>query len=417
MRNIFDHYSQNENQLTHALFSVLQNDRNLLASFVEEICGVQNSKAETLSVSVQRYPFARSYDDTEIVNHNIPDAWIFDEDGFALVFEAKISSSLTQEQLYGHQKVAAKFGFERARYFTIAASENAGEFENWNLLTWKAIYIWLRENEAQSVWAKHSADYFEILEARMMENGQLGEGDLTSFTGFPDDENGYSYLVAKATLQKAMADLRKDERLIDILGMNPDSPGRGAITGRQSDIVWDYLTIDDHAEKTGFTSFLHLTLGIGSEGVEAMITVPNQIKTTPRNKIKALGVDGFRAICEEIVVNAENLLVDVPYAMPIIRGIQRRYPFQRSEPYVDALIEADLRTAFDGDGKPKYQPEWIEAVYRAFLNRKSSSNFQFQVGFYYEYRTCNEIYRADALNLITQSWLACEPLVSLCREK
>lgn len=410
MRNLFDYYSQSENQLTHALFSVLDNDRKLLAGFVRDVCGVDHKDAINLSISVQRYPFSRSYEEAEIEDRNIPDAWIFNDD-FALVFEAKITAGLTAMQLSGHEKVAGRF-FEKAHFFTIAAGEEMGRFENWQPLTWRAIYIWLRGQS--NVWAKHAADYFEILEARMQENGQLGEEELTSFTGFPDNADGYSYLVARSTLKKAMKELRMDQRLTDELGMNPGSLGRGAITGRQTESVWDYLSIDDHAEEKGFTSFMHLTLGIGSEGAEAMVTVPHRINTKAKNKIKALGKDGFRDLCKEILENMRVLMTDVPGAVPTVRGIQRRYPSQKSIPFIDALIEADLRTAFENSGVPKYQPQWLDAVFDAFVHK--NSNYQFQIGVYFKHGQCSEIYRDNALDLISRSWLACEPLISLCRE-
>jgi hypothetical protein len=62
MRNVFDHYSQAENQLTHALFTALDNDRNLLGSFVKDICGSKHPKPFKLHLSVQRYPFSNRYD-------------------------------------------------------------------------------------------------------------------------------------------------------------------------------------------------------------------------------------------------------------------------------------------------------------------------------------------------------------------
>ena len=211
MRNIFDYYKQSENQLTHALFSTLANDPALLRGFIKDICGVRGAP-KNLHLSVQRYPSARAYTDDEIKSRSIPDAWIYNDDGFALVFEAKISDSLTQPQLTSHENTARKQGFETPRFYTITALPNAGDFENWTQITWVSIYTWLKKQAHDNIWAKNLAEYFELLEARMFENEQLSNGKITTFTGFPSYEDGYNYLVAKNTLRKALDELRKDTR-------------------------------------------------------------------------------------------------------------------------------------------------------------------------------------------------------------
>ena len=72
MRNVFEQYIQAENQLTHALFSALENDRILLSSFLTDVCMVNPPcKPSELRLSVQQYPFAQRYSDSEIEAPNI----------------------------------------------------------------------------------------------------------------------------------------------------------------------------------------------------------------------------------------------------------------------------------------------------------------------------------------------------------
>ena len=410
MRNIFDYYKQSENQLTHALFSTLANDPALLRGFIKDICKVQGVK-KNLHLSVQSYPSARAYTDDEIKSRSIPDAWIYNDDGFALVFEAKISDSLTQPQLTSHENTARKQGFETPRFYTITALPNAGDFENWTQITWVSIYTWLKKQAHDNIWAKNLAEYFELLEARMFENEQLSNGKITTFTGFPSYEDGYNYLVAKNTLRKALDELRKDKRLMNCLGMNPKAPGRGAIKGKDDTRVWDFLPMGTHDKN--FTESLHLTLGINQTAVEPMITIPHGLSTNKKNKIKNLGIDGFTECCKEILASMEEVLNECPDAQPMLRGFQRHYPSQSAKPIVDTLIEVDLRTAFESNGKVKYQPQWLEVIYDVFCNKKS--NYQMQVGMFFSYENCPNLKDPKALDLIARSWLACEPLISLCK--
>ena len=411
MRNIFDYYKQNENQLTHALFSTLANDNGLLNSFMRDICGVQGVQ-NNLRISVQSYPFEHAYAEAQNEARSIPDAWIYNSEGFALVFEAKITDNLTQPQLTSHENTARKQGFEIPRFYTITALPNAGNFENWTQITWVNIYKWLKKQPHDNIWAKNLAEYFEILEEKMCEEPPLNNVLLTAFTGFPSYEDGYNYLVAKNTIRKAMDGLREDRRLVEQVYMNPAITGRGAITGHEGDGVWDYLSMD-RTEEEDFTKNLHLTLWINETAVEASITIPHNLATDKKNKIKELEIEYFRRRCQTILNNMTDILRDNPQAQPILRGIQRHYPSRRAQPIIDTLIETDLRTAFENGNVQKYQPQWLPAIYDVFCNKES--NYQMQIGMSFSYARCPNIKNADALDLIARSWIACKPLVDLCR--
>src|SRR5215469_1690424 len=57
LRNIFDQYSQPENRITHALLTVMNEDRKLLGAFLRELVKVDApTDAGNLSISEQQFP-------------------------------------------------------------------------------------------------------------------------------------------------------------------------------------------------------------------------------------------------------------------------------------------------------------------------------------------------------------------------
>ena len=250
------------------------------------------------------------------------------------------------------------------------------------------------------------------MEARLIDQQQLVTGTLTSFNGFNFGQDvPYVYGEAKRILNLATSELRLHQSLKQDLQMNPSLPGRPAITGQDDDRVWDFLQIESADESKAFTDCPHLTLGITDRQVEAMVTVPNGIKRAYRRNLINLGQAGFRGVLREILHRMEPLVKDCPGAEPRCSAVQRRYPSQRSVPFVDARLEFDLRTGFDDIGPPKTQPQWIDVLYDCLTN--NNSNYQFQVGVWFPYRTCPSIRTAVALEFIADAWIACRPLIDV----
>jgi hypothetical protein len=108
---------------------------------------------------------------------------------------------------------------------------------------------------------------------------------LTTFSGIPFGHKfPYAYLEGKRVLGLALEDLRKRTDLKKQLGMNPQV-GRGAITGSQSDAVWDFLSLSKAADAKRFTKYPHLTLGINAAAAEVMVTIPNAISGSIRRRL------------------------------------------------------------------------------------------------------------------------------------
>jgi hypothetical protein len=101
-----------------------------------------------------------------------------------------------------------------------------------------------------------------------------------------------------------------------------------------------------------------------------------------------------------------------PGAAPWFRGVQRRYPSQRATPFMDARIDFDLRTAVPSSKAPKSQPRWLAAAYGSFV-AKAGTNYQMQMGVLLRYDRCPELRVPGAIDLVTEAWLACKPLILL----
>jgi hypothetical protein len=146
------------------------------------------------------------------------------------------------------------------------------------------------------------------------------------FSGFPfERDHPYSYLEGKRVLGLALGELRARRDLRDRLAMNPKVLGRPAISGRRGDAVWNFLSLSAAPDAGNFTRYPHLTLGVTSRAVEAMVTVPNAVNRAMRRNIKALGEAGFQTLTEKIVNNMSPLLRKHPGATPWLGSVQRRY--------------------------------------------------------------------------------------------
>jgi len=416
MRNIFDQYMQPENRVTHAFMTVLNEDRQLLRLFLQELIKVKSpAPPGRLSVLEQQYPgeATEPAETDEARRKGIPDGWIFDEEGWCVFIECKVISPVVADQLNRHRRTAERLGFRDITAVIITPTIARSSLPPGTVhLEWRTVYTWLRRHASVSPWGRHAADYLEIAEAKMIEDKQLKEGTLTKFSGFPfGRDHPFTYLEGKRVLTLALAELRGRRDLIKGLEMNPDAPGRPAITGRQRDSVWDFLSLAPSNDGKTFTKHPHLTLGIDSRAIEAMVTVPNAVNTAMRRNLIELKEAGFKDLVKEVVDNLKNSpLQGHKGVTPWFRGIQRRYPSQKSVPFVDAKIEFDLRTAFSAGGPPKMQPRWLTAAYESFV-KKNGANYQIQMGVVFRYDDCRKLQHETATDLVAAAWLACKPLL------
>ena len=353
---------------------------------------------------------------SESESSGIPDAWIFNDEGWALLVESKIAASLSSGQLGRHLATATRRGFTNTTLLALTARDEIPRVKGPVIARkWTELYAWLLREGARARWAGRCSSYMEVLEADLIEQGYLREGAMTSFSGIPfDSENPYNYLEAKRLLRLALYDLRKSVKLKHELGVDPSAAGRGAITGKDGVAVWDFLRLKESG-KGMFTKYPHLTLAIEVDRALAIVTIPHGIKTEFRRRIVDLGQEGFADLLGAINGKFRSAMHGDKGIAPMIIAVQRRYPTQRSAAIVDARVEFDLRTAFNqSDGRSrsgvKVQPQWLDATFRA-LSRKNS-NLQVAIGAAFPYTRSSTVGTREFLGRVEATWLACEPLLA-----
>lgn len=413
MRNVFDQYSQPENRITHALATVLHEDPPLLRAFLKEVAKVEPRGGDDLRVHQQTYPGSLDSEPTEgeTERKGIPDAWITCGEDWCLLIENKVLIRATSDQLGRHLATARRLGFTDVHALVLTVGNLMGNLpKGVQVVEWTWLYGWLRRKAKAHPWAQRMAEYLEVMEAKLAQQEQLVSGTLTTFTGVPfGDELPFTYAEAKRVLGLMRAELSKRTDLQRKLGMRPEVPGRPKITGQGGDSVWDYLGLEGAQED--FNKSPHLTFALLRLSVEALLTVPHSVKPASRRRLVGLGRDGFADLIRKVVDRMEPVIAKCDGIEPRVRLMQRHWPTRSSPPILDALLIFDPRTAFDGDGPLKAQPEWLDAAFASLCNKKS--NLQFQVGAYFPYASCDVTRSREILDRMAAVWIACEPVLEV----
>ncbi len=416
MRNVFDQFQHDENRLTHALMSSLHEDSALMRRFIDWAIGEPAPKGQFTAVE-QSLPGQEDDEDwtEEQPKRGLPDGWIYNDDGWALLIESKINCPFDAKQIGRHRATAQSRGFTPVHIVALVTELPVKSFDpDLKILRWTDLYTWLKAQPDDTGSGQRLYEYMDLLDAKLVAEGKLTEGTLTVFTGVPfHKEHSYSYLEAKRVLRLAMDKLRLREDLRRELGVDPNLSGRGAITGKDSSSIWDYLRLAKSAEAKTHTEFPHLTLGLHREYMQAIVTLPNALRGKFRRNLLGKGPDAFVEIFSEILDEFHSSLSSVAGAVPWMEVIQRRYPAQRAEPFVDALLEFDLRSAFpakdQAERSPKLQPQWLKSVSEALSDK--NANLQLAAGVRFHYDRCPEARTPAILDHVAHAWLACAPLI------
>ena len=360
MRNVFDQYKEPENRLTHALATVLCEDRQLLRDFIYWITGRRFSKKASLYVVEQSLPGELIVDDRE-GDAGLPDLWLYDDDGWCLLVESKIQDRLKTDQLRRHYKTAERRGFVDISVLALEADPTEFSLPNFVVRRlWSDVYIWLKQHISEHGWAARAADYFEIAERRLVQEEYLRRGHLTVFTGIPFcSKYPYNYLEAKRLIRLMMKELHGDSDLLEKLNLDAKNSGRPAITGKDGTAVWDYMSLKESGSQA-FNEYPHFNVAISWQQLGAHLMLPNKMASSVRRKFNSLTFEEFFGIIEDINNQMESVLRVEPYARPRITVTQRRFPSQKAKPFVDAVIDLDIRTAISSkNSKVKIQSEWV----------------------------------------------------------
>lgn len=419
MRNLFDQYSQPENRLTHALLSSLNADRALLQRFIAWSVG-RKVKGRQLGILEQSLPGDRPelLEEEESEKRGLPDGCIYDEQGWALLIETKFQAAATSDQIRRHVRTAARRGLVDCVVLVITVKSVPQRMGRQVFVRhWTDVYGWLQHQARSSLWARICKEYLEVAEAR---EATMDAGTLTMFSGIPfGKDEPYTYIQAKRLLGLLRDELCRDRRLERLVGMDPRSSGRGAITGRGGNYVWDYIGLKQARKADIFTQYPHLTLGIWSDRLEAYVTVPNNIRSRLRSKMLGHDYETFERLIAKVSTSLMAIIKTVPGAVPKIIVVQRHYPSQRSKPVHDCMLRFDPRTAVVANkraqGQVKYQPQWLRAAYDALRSRRS--NLQFQMGIDFPYDQCPSVASRHIVRVCADVWLGCRPIIKAATEE
>lgn len=417
MRNVFDQYGAPENRLTHALLCSIDADRALLRRFIMWVSGEKNSGLK-VAVQEQGLPgICAPIEGDHVEARGLPDGCISDGQGWAMLVESKFMAAVDVNQLRRHLRTAERHGLVNLRLLVLLIRPTSVPMPDRVIVrTWRDVYCWLDGVENRtSEWARRLRQYLEVAEARHAADGYLREGALTMFSGIPfgNGEDHYTYLQAKRLIRLLREELLSDQRLIYEIGMDPESPGRNAITGTNESVVWDFISLC-HGRGESFTSHPHLTLGITSDRLEAFVTFPNGLNRALRKRLLCDSFDEFARSIATVTTRLATIARSVPGSVPMICMVQRRYRSQRSTPELDCLLRFDPRTALSKDRRGadesiKHQPQWLRAAYDAL--RERSSNLQFQIGQDFPYAGTPAVASRDIVSAVRDAWLATRPLI------
>lgn len=403
MRNIFDQFTVPENRLTHALMTALDCDRTLLRDFLQQIAPPMPAPRPTdIEITVQSLPGRqREVDGATADKRGIPDAWLTAADEWCLIVECKLLGEVDQDQLTRHRLAARRLNFATPRLLVIVAQGSRDLLAPADrLVEWSTVYQWLKTHVDRSQWARWTAEYLEVLEAKMIEEGRFHYGSLTIFAGIPFSKDvPFNYLEAKRLLRLATAKLRQRPDLVEQLGVAPDLLGRGKIKD-DAEAVWDVLRLEQSRGSKQFNDCPHLTLGIRPEALEAMLTLPHE----SRKRLPPVDFEQFRRHVRVVLEAMLPLLDACPGAQPRLRAQQRHWDPRGKPAVIDAVIDFDLR-ALDGSGKVKAQPQWLAAAFDAFANK--SANIELQIGACFPYSHCDAVRDPSVLDAVAKAWLSC----------
>jgi hypothetical protein len=350
-------------------------------------------------------------DAEDVDTGGLPDACVFTDDGWTVLFECKVQDRVRTEQLLRHRKTAVRHGFESPQLVVIAVDDAAGTAPDGSIrTTWRDVYRWFNRRSHES-WAGELVRYMQTFERKMLAKEYEIRGTITVFDGLRFDiDNPYTYREGKRLIRLLGDQLQKRTDLHQI-GVDRDGPRRSAITGSGTEGVWDFLPLEVARSAKQFTWYPHLTIVLRSSWAVAAITIPNDVKGGFRTKLGALAPDGFKKLMAKLENRLRSVIKRSPGAKPVVYVTQRHYKTQRSPPEVDARLEADLRTVVRGNRVAvKYQPQWVEAIYEVLINKRSNVQFGIEVRLKYD---CPMVRSAAAVDLFADSWKALAPLLSL----
>ena len=234
------------------------------------------------------------------------------------------------------------------------------------------------------------------------------------FSGFHfDEEHPYTYHEGKRLIRLMGQEFRKNERLVEELGLDPEGKSKTKITRGEGGAVWDFIPLKK-AKGAAVTAYPQATMGIKPNNVSVAITVPDKLKGGIKSRLKKVSKDEFGKMLAKIEKNLRKCIKKDSGIKPIIYISQRYYKSQRSHPIIDGRLEVDLRTLVNNDKTGlKHQPMWLEAIYNVLTHKRTNIQLSIQIRFPYSEKAMQS---AEALDVMADAWIAMKPMLDFVLE-
>ena len=376
---LYDQYSNDENRLTHALLHTIGSSSLLLSRFLKNIIGISyNLSGGIFEISTQKIPNTHGDNDQAKVE-SIPDAWIINKQkGIGIAIEVKdIKNNIRISQLTKH---ATRIQNYKKQYLLVITPDlkrpvkiyalKRKEQKKLNVVwcSWDEIYRWLSKLQKSKL-SKLKKEEFLL---KSMQEYLDRRREVLGFQGIKF-ENGFDVNEAKIILNAEMEELEQfvKKTFKDLVLRRP------AITTFSLESVWDCFGVKD-----GFTSDLHLTIGIKETYHDISIVVPNASRN-PWKRLKKIFSDPKEE--ENLFLILEDLRKQVPHLY--IEFIQRHfigYKIAVRDGFMEFNIDTIDRKFKNKKTKAKEFPIWRHAIKSAILNKsKINGQIMFKARFFY----------------------------------
>lgn len=371
---LFDQYSNEENRLTHALLHTVGSSEWLFSRFLKSFVGIDFSVAKgAFEISTQKVPFSHGDEKAEEVE-SIPDAWVVDEaSNLGIAVEVKDRrNSLSLSQLRRHANRIRTYKHPYLLVITpdlrkptkiVELERKEGKRLNVVWRSWDEVFRWLTKLPIKRSEKRKKEEFLVASMREYLERRR----EVLGFQGiyFP---KGFNVVEAKAILNAEMEELESTVKKIyrDLVKRRP------AITTFSQEGVWDCFGSED-----GFTTDLHITLGISERMHTISLIIPNSAKKAWA-RLKTIFYD--EAYEDQLFSILHNVRKKVPYLF--IEFTQRHF-IAMKHAFRDGYMEFDIDTLGPPfrtkQSKAKEFPVWLHAVRAAIVYKRGTINTQ--VGF------------------------------------
>ncbi len=395
LRNLFDQYSQpeNENRLTHALIHVLARNHHLTRDFIKKfVSGFVAPRDSPFSFSCQRLPGDEQEGPAEedyAEDHGLPDAWIYNERmRWAVILECKVIAKLTAHQLGKHVSAARRQGFNEVHLLVITAHEKAPHAVEkrtrrlpCSFVSWPEVFKFF-STRSESDFESEFVDYMRVFEGKLMAKGYDGP-PLTKFVGIPfSPKHPYNEPEAKVVLRALMAELRLRLATSRILPPIDEHAPKRPMSG-----TWDIVRFA-FASGDQFTRHPHFAVGLSLGesdwsklgSVWFQLVLPHNANAEYWKRVRSDAKEGlstaFVDVAERISRHRVKHFIWEP---KLTLELYQRHFFALKDWTRDGLLRFDLDTVLKGGHKiatgVKKVPAWLEAM-SLILAQSRRANFE-----------------------------------------